>query len=75
MDSRDMQTMLSPLVPELLSTSRVVELAQVGDALSSQLHEAASLAIARSEYTLRHNLGALLAVWPPTDRGLVSLLR
>lgn len=75
MDARDMQTMLSPLVPELLSTSRVVELAQVGDALSSQLQEAASLAIARSEYTLLHNLGALLAVWPPTDRGLVSLLR
>ncbi|KAL1511551.1 hypothetical protein AB1Y20_006345 [Prymnesium parvum] len=72
----ELRATLGALLPEFLSSARQQELAQVGDALASQLGEAAAVALsASSGGLLLHNLAALLAAWPPTDRGLLALLR
>ena len=73
-------SMLQHLVPATIGSARLQDVAQLGEALCSQLAAEAALCLATasaedSAAQMLHNLAHLFAAWPPSDRGLVALHR
>lgn len=78
--SDDVAAILRHLVPATLGAARQQDIAQLGEALCSQLATEAALALATasakgSSPRLMNNLARVFAAWPPSDRGLIALHR